>query len=111
MTYVFAFSYVVALGNYRIAVIKLHKSEMKTANIVRTTDSDQRIVYRIIKRFREIVGTLDRPGSGRPTIVTTPDNIQRVNCRIQRDPVRLIKNIAKKLGIIKFSFNNVIKRN
>ena len=73
--------------NEGIVVVKLHKSGMKTAGIVRTINFDQRTVYRIVKCFGDIGGTVDRPRSGRPTTVTTTENIRTVHRRFQRDAV------------------------
>ncbi|VDO92270.1 unnamed protein product [Heligmosomoides polygyrus] len=70
----------------RITVVELHKTGMRTADIVRTTGFKQRTVYKIVRRYKETGGTSDRPRSGRPTTATTPENINKVRCRIRRNP-------------------------
>ncbi|VDP04882.1 unnamed protein product [Heligmosomoides polygyrus] len=62
----------------RITVVELHKTGMRTADIVRTTGFKQRTVYKIVRRYKETGGTSDRPRSGRPTTATTPENINKV---------------------------------
>ncbi|VDO19673.1 unnamed protein product [Heligmosomoides polygyrus] len=61
----------------RITVVELHKTGMRTADIVRTTGFKQRTVYKIVRRYKETGGTSDRPRSGRPTTATTPENINK----------------------------------
>ncbi len=39
--------------NIRIAIVELHKSGMKTADIVKTTGFKQSTVYDAVKRFKE----------------------------------------------------------
>ncbi|VDO19915.1 unnamed protein product [Heligmosomoides polygyrus] len=61
----------------RITVVELHKTGMRTADIVRTTGFKQRTVYKIVRHYKETGGTSDRPRSGRPTTATTPENINK----------------------------------
>jgi transposase len=39
-------------------------------------------VYRTVKRLRETGSTADRPRSGRPRSVRTPELINKVKCRL-----------------------------
>lgn len=50
----------------RITFIELHKSGMKTVDIVRTTGYKQSTAYDAVKRYKKIGGTADRPRSSRP---------------------------------------------
>lgn len=96
--------------NQRVTIMKLHKKRMKTADIVRSTGYKQRTVYDVVKRYKETGGTADRPRSGRPTIATTPENIQKVRCRIQRNPERSMRKMAKELGISEGSVRKIVRK-
>lgn len=69
----------------RIAIIELHKSGMTNSMIVKATGYGRMKVHRAVKRFMETGDTVDRPRSGRPTTVTTPENINRLRGRIRRN--------------------------
>lgn len=94
----------------RVTVVELHKSGMKTADIVRTTGFKKRTVYDAVKRYQETGGTADRPRSGRPTTVTTPKNVQKIRCRIQRNPERSMRKMAKELNISTERVRNIVKK-
>ncbi|VDO97889.1 unnamed protein product [Heligmosomoides polygyrus] len=91
----------------RITVVELHKTGMRTADIVRTTGFKQRTVYKIVRRYKETGGTSDRPRSGRPTTATTPENINKVRCRIRRNPEVSMNKMATDLGITAFDFDRL----
>ena len=82
---------------------------MKTADIVRTTGYKQSTVYNVLKRYKETGSTADRPRKDRPTIATTPENIQKARCQIQRNPERSMRKMAKELGISEGSVRNIVK--
>ncbi|VDO66009.1 unnamed protein product [Heligmosomoides polygyrus] len=73
----------------RITVVELHKTGMRTADIVRTTGFKQRTVYKIVRRYKETGGTSDRPRSGRPTTATTPENINKPMRTLMNQPMQL----------------------
>ncbi|VDO39421.1 unnamed protein product [Heligmosomoides polygyrus] len=83
----------------RVTVVELHKAGMKTAVMVRTTGFKQRIAYKTVKRYKETGGTSERPCSGRPTTATTPENINKVRCRIRRNSEVSMKKMAMDPGI------------
>lgn len=81
----------------------------ENTKIVRTTGSDKRIIYRIVRGFKQTGRTTDRRRRGRSTIVTTLEHIKKARCLIRHDPKRSMRKIVKKLGIGKFSVNIVKK--
>lgn len=94
----------------RLAVVQLHKGGMKTADIIRTTGYKKRTVYDAVKRYKETGGTADRHRSGRPTIATTPENINKVRCRIRRNPEVSMNKMATELGISRERVQNIVSR-
>lgn len=94
--------------NQRIAIVELHKTGMKTADIVRTTGFKQSTVYDAVKRFKETGKTSDRPRSGRPTTATTPGNVNRIRCRVRRNSKRSMRKMALELGISRESVRSIV---
>ena len=97
-------------NNERITVVKLHNTGMKTADIVRTTGFKQSTVYDAVKRYKETGGTADRPRSGRPITETTPKNINKIRCRIHRNPEVSMRQTAKNLGMKRESVRNIVTK-
>ena len=96
--------------NQRITVVELYKSRMKPTDIVRMTGYKKKTVYDAVKRYKESSGTADRSRSGCPTTAATPENIQKVFCRIQRNCEQSIREMAKKLGITQRSVRNIVTK-
>lgn len=96
--------------NQRATVVELHKTGMKTADIVRTTGFKPASVYRAVKRFKETGGTSDRPRSGRPTTATTPENVNKLRCRNRRNSEVSMNKMAKELGISRERVQNIFKK-
>lgn len=93
----------------RVSVIELFKSGMKTSDIVRTTGYSQRNVYNYVKRFKETGCVQDKPRSGRPTTVTTPEMVNKVRCRIKRNPEQSMRKMSRDLGIDEKSVRIITK--
>ncbi|KAJ1361223.1 hypothetical protein KIN20_020422 [Parelaphostrongylus tenuis] len=77
-----------------IAVVELHKTGMKTADIVEfhwlhTSDSLQSR-----KNFKEFGGIDDRSSKDRPDTSSTPENIQKIRYQVQRSPKRSMCKMA-----------------
>lgn len=96
--------------NQRVTVVELHKQGVKTADIIRTTGYERRTVYNIVKRFKETGGTADRPRSGRPITATTPENVNKVRCRIRRNREQSMRKMAKELGVDEKSIRHIVRR-
>lgn len=94
----------------RVTVIELHKSGMKTAEIVRTTNYKQRTVYNIVNRYKETGELSDRPRTGRPRTATAAANVNKVRQRVRRNPVRSMRKMAKEIGIDERSVRRIVKR-
>ena len=94
----------------RKTIVELHKAGIKTADIVRTTGYKKSTVYDAVKRFQELGNSQDRPRSGRPTTATTPENVNKVRCRIRRNSEQSMRKMASELGISESSVRNIVKR-
>lgn len=105
------FSFVNAMDRekVRVAVVELHKAGIGTADIVRTTGYKKRTVYDAVKRYKETGGTADRPRSGRPITATTPEIINKLRCRIRRNPGVSENKTATELGISRERVQNIVK--
>ncbi|XP_015438888.1 PREDICTED: putative uncharacterized protein FLJ37770 [Dufourea novaeangliae] len=82
---------------------------MKTAEIVKTTRFKKSTVYEAVKRFQELGGTSDRSRCGRPTTATTRNNVNKVRCRIRRNPERSMQKMAKEIEISKDSVRRIVQ--
>lgn len=66
-------------------------------------------VYRTVKLFEDTGGIIDRPKSGRPREVRTPQAIKAVKMRINRKPLRKQKILSREMGISVCSISRIIK--
>lgn len=97
----------------RIAVIALLKCKMKKSDIFKTLrplGNSRMFVYRCIKLFEETGDIKDRPRSGRPRTVRTQQVIKAVKARIQRNPLRKQKIMAREMNITQKSMSRIIKK-
>lgn len=97
----------------RIAVIALHKCEMKKSDIFKTLQPlgiSRMFVYRCIKLYEETKDIKDRPRTGRPRTVRTPKAIAAVKARIRRNPLRKQKIMAREMKITQKSMSRIIKK-
>ena len=91
----------------RLTIINLYNNGNTPREIIRITKIPQRTVYDAIKRYKELGTSLDRPRTGRPLTAITPDNINKVRCRISRNPERSMREMAKQLNISNFSMRKI----
>lgn len=97
----------------RIAVIALHKCNMKKGDIFKTLQPlgiSRMFVYRCINLFEETGDIKDRQRSGRPRTVRTPQAIKAVKARIKRNPLRKQKIMAREMKIHPKSMSRIIKK-
>ncbi|CAJ0950530.1 unnamed protein product, partial [Mesorhabditis belari] len=83
----------------RITIVELHKNGKKPQKIMKATGYKKDMVYKALKRYRETGGITDRKGRGRPATVTTPQNFNKLRCRIRRNPEKSMRDMAKKLNL------------
>ena len=92
----------------RAAVIILHEAKTKPKAIARRLKMPVQTVRDAIKRYQETGGTSDRPRSGRPVTACTPENVNKVRCRVRRNPERSMREMAKSLDIDEKSVRNIV---
>lgn len=66
-------------------------------------------VYRTIQRFVETGTVEDRPRSGRPRSVRTPELVKTVAARIRRNPVRQQAVLARELSVSKILMTRILR--
>ena len=89
-----------------VAVVKLFEKGKSPADIVKLLRIPRSTVYKAINRYEELGTTADRLRSGRPVTVTTPKNVKKLRSRIQRNPGKSMRKLAKEM---KISFGTVHK--
>jgi len=94
----------------RITVTELHKSGMKTSDIVRITGYSQRNVYNDVRRYKETGSTDDRHRSGRPSTVTTPEMVNKIRCRIRRNSEQSMRKMSRDFGIDEKTIRTIVKK-
>jgi len=101
-----------ATKSSRVAVIALHQAGHSTGNIFHQLKSigvKRRFVYRTIKRYKETSSISDRPRSGRPRSVRTPQAIKAVRERVRRNPCRNVKKMALQMKMCPSSMSKLLK--
>lgn len=96
----------------RVAVIALHKCGFEKSAIFKTLQPlgiSRMFVYRAVKLFEETGGIDDRPRSGRPRTVRTPQAIKAVEARIRRNPLRKQKIMSREMQISRLSMSRIIR--
>lgn len=93
----------------RNAIISLHKQKMSASLIIKTLKLPRSTVYYAIKRFEETGNAQDRPRTGRPLTAVTPENINKIRCRIRRNSERSMREMAKSLGINRESVRIIVR--
>lgn len=102
------FSLTISVMERRVTAIGLHKRGMKNSDISKTLGMPMRTVQKAVKRFKELGTTEDRPRSGRPATVTTPEMINKVRCRIRRNSEVSMRKLAKNLKIGRESIRKIV---
>ncbi|VDL79905.1 unnamed protein product [Nippostrongylus brasiliensis] len=63
---------------HRVTIIQLHRRGLSAREIHRRLGVHRSVIYRTIKRYKDLGTEADRPGRGRPAFVVTTDNIKKV---------------------------------
>lgn len=93
-------------------MVTLHRAGHSPGEIFRLLRSlgiSRRFVYRAIDRYNETQGVDDRPRSGRPRSVRTPNLVRAVRSRIARNPLRKQKLMALEMGVDPRSMSRVLR--
>lgn len=94
----------------RLAVIELFKTGKSNSAISKALSMSIKTVQKAVKRYKKLGTAMDRPRSGKPKTVTTPEIINKVRCRIRRNSEESMRKMAKKLGISERSVRRIVKK-
>lgn len=97
----------------RSRVITLYNEGFKAWEIVKQLGElkvNRKFVYRCVKWYKETGLTVKPETRGRPTTATTPAIVQRVRCRIQRNPRQSARKLAKSLKISDRSIRRILTK-
>lgn len=93
----------------RTAIIALHLKGKRPCDIIRLLHLNKLTVLRVIKRYKELGNTLDRPRSGRPPTANIARNVKVLRERIRRNFKRSMRKMAKDIGISESSVRRIVK--
>ena len=96
----------------RAAIKLFHDNGFSPASIAKQLAKvhiGERKVYRTIKRLRETGTIADRKRSGRPRSVRTPALVNKVKCRLLRNPKQSINHMASQLKVKRSTLQRVVK--
>ena len=96
----------------RAAIKLFHDNGFSPASIAKQLAKvhiGERKVYRTIKRLRETGTIADRKRSGRPRSVRTPALVNKVKCRLVRNPKQSINHMAYELKVKRSTLQRVVK--
>ena len=85
----------------RSKIIALRDRKLIKGNFqnVKNEKVSPKLIYRIIKRFKDTGSLSDKPSSGHPRSVRTPALKNKARCRISRNPRRSIRKMARELPV------------
>ena len=93
----------------RQTIIELFKQGKKAKKIISITKYPRSTVFDAIKRYKELGNAQDRSRSGRPATAVTPENVNKVRCRIRRNNIRSMRKMCKDLKISKDSVRRIVQ--
>ena len=94
----------------RALVIQKCRDGKKVGEISKELKIPHQTVSNIIKRFQNSQEFSDKPRSGRPRSARSRKNIKAIKERIQRDPRRSMRKMARDLKIDERSVRNIVKK-
>jgi len=97
------------MSNNRDSIISLYLKNVRQCDIARRLDICRKLVSKTIKRYQELGNTQDRPRSGRPVTAVTPENVNKVRCRIRRFSEQSMRKMSSDLGISSRSLRRIVK--
>ena len=90
---------VVQRSCYRSAITGLHRQGFLAREIHESVGVHLSVIYRSIKRYKELGTESDRSGRGRRVTVTTTTNLRKERERTRREPSRSVRRMARKMVI------------
>ena len=98
----------VASSPHRTSIVALHARGHTPANIARTLGIPRSTVSRTLSRFNLTGQLKDRPRSGRPRSVLTPQLRKVVKQKIDRNPRRSMNKMASEAGISRRTMQRLV---
>nr|CDJ96472.1 transposase [Haemonchus contortus] len=95
---------------HRSAIITFHLQGISAREIHQRLGVHRSVIYRTIKRYRELGTEDDRSGRGRPATVVTTANLRRVRERIRRQPSQSAHKMSREMGINESSLRRIIRK-
>jgi transposase len=99
-------------NDLRRLIVRAFKRGERQADIFHRLKSDgvsRPFISLTIKRWRETGSIADRPRTGRPRTVRTPERIKAVKARIRRNPRRSSRRLASQMGVSERSIRRILK--
>ena len=93
----------------REAIIEFFKSGMRQAEIAKRLGIHRRTVSRTIQRFEELGTSSDRPRKGRPRSSNSSEVRKKIKLRLDRNPRRSLRKVAKDININRESVRQIVK--
>ena len=100
------------MNDLRRLIVRAFKRGERQADIFHRLKSDgvsRPFISLTIKRWRETGSIADRPRTGRPRTVRTPERIKAVRARIRRNPRRSQRKLASQMGVSRSSIQMILK--
>ena len=97
----------------RAAIIEVHLSGKTPSQILKAFSgqgTNRFFIHRAIKRYQQTHSIQDRERSGRPTSATAPEMVKKVALRIQRNPRRPMRKMAREMHISEGSMRTIVKK-
>ena len=91
------------------AIINLHCAGRKNLEIIKLLKVAKSTVYNVVKIFKELGTSEDRPRSGRPRTTRTKKVIEAVQERVRRNPKRSARQMAKDINVSVTSMRTIVK--
>lgn len=100
------------LETKRNLVVALHlegKSNIEIRRELPKLKLNDKFIHRTIQRYNETGSIKKRYGGGRRCTATTTANVQKVRCRLRRNPERSANQLAKDLDVSDRSMRRILK--
>jgi len=96
----------------RLTIKTYYDNGYSTSSIVKALKNlkiGERKIYRTIKRLTETGSVADRKRSGRPRSVRTPELVNKVKCRLWRNPVQSLRKMASQVYVSPRTLRRIVK--
>ena len=85
------------------------RSQKEILSDLKDLKINRQLIYRTIKRYKDTDSVLDRPRSGRPTSVSTPQLKKKISSRIARNRRRSIRKMARDFSVSHESVRKIVR--